>query len=204
MARQAITVEQVVQGRLSVINDGYFGDHPDLRGQRRLFWAGGTQLCLGYASDSDADDTIIELGDSRWVNLDDRAGLVFQGSGRTVYRQQHVFPVWRAIEDTLILSLQETPQRYQAGEELARLVAYWCPGQAHQETAQQQLILHASPPETVLIEVDGYLCAGNFGETTVVLPKEMTLSAGQLLPLSWGATGVTTTELRIALQLGAR
>ena len=118
-------------------------------------------------------------------------------------RNKNVFPVWRAIEDTLILSLQETPQRYQAGEELARLVAYWCPGQAHQETAQQQLILHASPPETVLVEVDGYLCAGNFGETTVVLPKEMRLSAGQPLPLSWGVTGVPTTELRIALQLGA-
>jgi hypothetical protein len=82
-------------------------------------------------------------------------------------------------------------------------VAYWCPGQSHQETAQQQLILHASSPETVLVEVDGYLCAGNFGDTTVGLPKEMTLSAGQPLPLSWGVTGVTTTELRIALQLGA-
>jgi hypothetical protein len=204
IARQALTVERVVQGRLSVINDGYFGDHPDLRGRRQLFWDSGTRLCLGYASGSDADDTIIELGHSRWVNIDDRAGLVFQGSGRAIYRQQHAFPVWRAIEDALILSLQETPQRYQAGEEMARLTAYWCPGQSHQETARQKLILHASPPETVLVEVDGYLCAGNFGETSVVLPQEMTLSAGQPLPLSWGVTGVTSTELRIALQLGAR
>jgi len=85
VARQALTVESLVQGRLSVINDGYFGDFPDLRGQRRLFWDGGVQVCHGYASDTDSADTTIALAPSRWVNIDDRAGLVFQGTGRAVY-----------------------------------------------------------------------------------------------------------------------
>ena len=84
VARQALTVESIVQGCLSVINDGYFGAYPDLRGQRRLFWDGGVQVCSGYASDSDSADTTIALTPSRWVNIDNRAGLVFDGNGRAV------------------------------------------------------------------------------------------------------------------------
>src|SRR5262249_1531866 len=102
IARQALTVESIVQGRLSVINDGYFGDYPELYGQRRLFWDGGMQLCHGYASDTDAEDRTIEITPSPWLNIDDRVGLVFQGSGRAVYHNRHHFPVWRAIEDELM------------------------------------------------------------------------------------------------------
>src|SRR5574341_204144 len=61
VARQALTVESLVQGYLSVINDGYFGDYPDLRGQRRLFWDGGVQVWYGYASNTDSADTTIAL-----------------------------------------------------------------------------------------------------------------------------------------------
>ena len=55
-----------------------------------------------------------------------------------------------------------------------------------------------------MAEVDQYLCAGNFGDTTIVLPKSLTLSAGQPLPLAWGMTGVATTALQVTLQLSAR
>src|SRR5437588_9800327 len=67
VARQGLTVESIVQGRLSVINDGYFGAFADLRGQRRLFWDGGMQVCYGYASDTDSADLTIDLAPSRWV-----------------------------------------------------------------------------------------------------------------------------------------
>ncbi len=204
VARQALTVESLVQGRLSVINDGYFGDYPDLRGQRRLFWDGGVQVCHGYASDTDSADTTIALAPSCWINIDDRAGLVFQGTGRAVYCNRHRFPIWRAMEDELVLNLQDTPQTCQAGATIAQLVALWCPEQTHEETASQRLILYNSPPETVIAEVDHYLCAGNFGDTTVVLPRALTVSAGQPLPLAWGVTGVATTDLQATLQLGTR
>jgi hypothetical protein len=187
-----------------VINDGYFGDYPDLRGQRRLFWDGGVQVCHGYASDTDSADTTIALAPSCWINIDDRAGLVFQGTGRAVYCNRHRFPIWRAMEDELVLNLQDTPQTCQAGATIAQLVALWCPEQTHEETASQRLILYNSPPETVIAEVDHYLCAGNFGDTTVVLPRALTVSAGQPLPLAWSVTGVATTDLQATLQLGTR
>jgi hypothetical protein len=55
-----------------------------------------------------------------------------------------------------------------------------------------------------MVEVDNYLCAGNFGETTVVWPRTITIPAGQPLPLAWGVTGVATTDLQITPQLSAR
>ena len=61
-----------------------------------------------------------------------------------------------------------------------------------------------SPPETVMVEVDNYLCAGNFGETTVALPRPITIPIGQPLPLAWGVTGVATSALQVTLQLSAR
>ena len=183
VARQALTVESIVQGHLSVINDGYFGDHPDHQGQRRLFWDGGVQVCRGYASDTDAADLPIALTPSRWCNIDDRAGLVFQGSGRAVYHNRHRFPVWRAMEDALVLNLHDTPQTCDAGDTVAQMVVLWCPEQSHQETASQTFVLYDSPPETVMVEVDDYLCAGNFGETTVALPRPLAVPAGASLPL---------------------
>jgi len=203
VARQALTVESIVQGYLSVINDGYFGDYPDHKGQRRLFWDGGMQICRGYASDTDADDLSIEFAPSRWCNIDDRAGLVFQGSGRAVYHNRHRFPVWRAMEDTLVLNLHDTPQTCDAGNTVAQMVVLWCPEQPHQETASQTFVLYDSPPETVMVEVDDYLCAGNFGETTIALPRPLTVPAGASLPLVWGVTGVTTSDLQVTLQLSA-
>ena len=169
-----------------------------------LFWDGGEQVCHGYASDTDSADTTIALAPSRWVNIDDRAGLVFHGNGRPVYRNRHSFPIWRAMEDELVLNVLDTPQTCEAGATIAQLAALWCPEQSHEETAHQKLILYDSPPETVMAEVDHYLCAGNFGDTTVVLPRTLTVSAGQPLPLAWGVTGVAATDLQVRLQLGAR
>src|SRR5215510_14283843 len=204
VARQALTVESIVQGHLSVINDGNFGDYPDQQGQRRLFWDGMSQVCHGYASDTDAADLTFELTPSRWCYIDDRAGLVFQGSGRAVYHNRHCFPVWRAIEDALVLNLHDTPLTCDADATVAQMVALWCPEQSHQETASQTFVLYDSPPGTVMVEVDEYLCAGNFGETTVALPRPFTVPAGYSLPLVWGVTGIATSDLQVTLQLGAR
>jgi hypothetical protein len=55
-----------------------------------------------------------------------------------------------------------------------------------------------------MVEVDEYLCTGNFGETTVALPRPITIPAGQSLPLVWGVTGVATSDLQVTLPLSAR
>ena len=192
------------KGLLSIINDGYFAAGRPLQGQRRLFWEGGECLCPGYVTDSPREDVVVNIRQSRWVNVDDRCGIVFRGSGRTLYRNRHYFPVWRAVEDDLILSLQDEWQVYERGDDIASLVTLWCPEQTHQETARQELILHDSAAHAVVVEVDGMLCAGNFHTTPVVMPGPMTLPAHALFPLVRVGGGNTATMLHVTLQLPPR
>jgi hypothetical protein len=169
MAREDVTLERVEQGFLSVINDGYFGDRGDLEGRRRLFWAGGERVFRGYVSGSEADDEVLDLGGTGWVNVDDRFGFVFRGSGRALYHNRHFFKRWRAVEDTLILSLRDAPQAFRAGDRIAELVALWCPEQAHGATETQTLILREAPADAFAAEVDGFLCACAFEPVAVTL-----------------------------------
>ncbi len=202
-ARESIVVERAEQGFLSVINDGFFGDHPDLKGRRRLFHAGGERALTGYVSPSVVDDETLDLGGTRWVNVDDRFGLVFEGTGRAVYHHRHSFKLWRAVEDNLFLSLQDTPQTFRAGDRIADLTSLWCPEQLHDETARQGWILRETSGDIFVSEVDGFLCACNFGDTPVTLPGAIAVPAGRLFPISWGASGVARKDLKIDLRLNA-
>lgn len=202
-AREEGVVERVEQGFLSVINDGFFGGRADLKGQRRLFHAGGDRIFSGYVSPSEADDEILGLAGTRWVNVDDRFGLVFEGTGRAVYLHRHYFKIWRAVEDSLLLNLQDTPQTFEVGDRIATLTTLWCPEQSHDETPRQALILREASENVFAAQVDGFLCACNFGNTPVTLPGPIAVSAGRPFPLSWGASGVAQTDLKIDLRLNA-
>jgi hypothetical protein len=83
-------------------------------------------------------------------------------------------------------------------------VALWCPEQSHQETASQALRVYDSPSQVLAAEVDGYLCAGNFGDEAIVLPGVCSIPAGQLWPISWGVSGATTMDSAVTLRLGAQ
>lgn len=200
---QDITVEYVEQGYLSIINDGYFGEQQDLRGKRHIFWDGGEQIFWGYATGFEEKDIILDLKDTPWLNVDDRFGLVFKGSGRAFYRNRHHFiKMWRAIEDELVLSLQDEPKEFKTGQQIADLVTLWCPEQSHEETANEELIIHQTQKKTFAAEVDNLLCACNFTEETVVLPLKVPISAGQPFPISWGVSGMVETDLAVQVRLG--
>ena len=203
-AREDITVESVRQGHLSIINDGYFGDREALRGERRIFWQGGERVFSGYPTESAENDELLDLGDTRWVNVDDRCGLIFLSSGAALYRNRHYFKVWRAIENDLVLSLHDAERTFAAGQQIARLVALCCPEQSHAETAAQELEVYETPEDTFMAQVDDYLCACNFAEEQVELPVPVALAAGQAFPISWGVSGTAGTDLTIYVRLAAR
>jgi hypothetical protein len=177
-ARQNIVVESVRQGYLSVINDGLLSHREDLRGKRQVYWPRGKQVF--YGSYSGQEDMTLDLERAGWVNVDDRCGLVYRGSGRALYRNRHSFAVFRAVEDDLVLSLQDTPQAYSSGQEIAKLIVLWCPEQPHQETAEQGLLIHDTPENAFAAEVDGYLCACNLGTEAIQLPVAPTVCGGAL------------------------
>ncbi|OUC08775.1 hypothetical protein RY27_06965 [Litorilinea aerophila] len=202
VASQAVTVERVQQGFLSIINDGYFGDHPDRRGRRRVAWAGHQETFVGYPAPHPDDDRWVELGDTGWVNVDDRFGLVFQGSGRPIYHHRHHFPVWHAVKDDLILSLQDRPTDYPAGATIAELVALWCPAQTAAETTAQALERHAVGEDAFAATVDGYLCAANFSDQRLGLSLSFPVGEGELVSPTWSVAGGAREPVPVTPVLG--
>jgi hypothetical protein len=169
-ALKDVELTQIEQGYLSIVNDGYFGEQTDRHGLRRLFWEGGERAFRGCPSGSDKDDIVLDLNRTGWVNVDDRCGLVFTGPGRALYCNRHFFPVWRAIEDALVLSLLDQAKSCKAGEEVAHLVMLWCPEQTHRETAREALSVQQLYREAAVVKVNSYLCACNFGRADIFLP----------------------------------
>lgn len=201
VAMERIRVQRVEQGRLNIINDGCFGDHPDLRGRRRVFWEGGEQTFEGYAATAGTADTTVVLPPTRWVNVDNRCGLVFAGTGRSVYVNRHCFQPWRAVEDTLILSLQDAVGEYEPGQEIARLASLWCPEEDQRRTATRSLVIQTWQPPVFVAAIDGFLCACNFGLTKAVLPGSLQLPGHAEFPISWGVSGRAECALTINLAL---
>ena len=167
LALDDITVTRVEQGRLSIMNDGYFAEHEDLRGRRTLYWEGGEQMFVGYVIDSTDEDVLLDLAGASWVNVDDRFGLVFEATGRALYHNQHHFEVWHATEDTLVLGRTDEPHEFRTGERIARLLALWCPGQTHEETGRERLQKHSQPANGIEVRVDDILCVCDFERETV-------------------------------------
>jgi len=176
-ALEDVTVERLEQGFLEVMSDPYFGDHPDGKGHRSLHWAGGERDLLGFASSSPEDDVAIAL-EGAWLNVDDRFGLVFAGSGEAVYVNRHCFRPWHAVTDTITLSRQSDPRHFAAGEEVARLVALWCPQEDHLTTAQRPLPAVTWADDGVSITVEGYECLADLSKAEADLR-----AAGGIVPL---------------------
>lgn len=202
-ARRPVTVRRLQQGFLSVINDGYFGDTPDRRGRRTLYWAEGEHIFTGYPTPSADDDEVQDLSGTHWVNVDDRFGVIFRGDGRRFYLNRRYFAVWHAIKDDLVLSLHDEPASFEAGAEIGNFVCLWRPEQAHQATAAETLHIHDTPAELCAVTVDGFLCTANFSADEQTVPVSIDMAAGDAIPLGWGATGITSAAMQIQPRLAA-
>ena len=102
-------------------------------------------------------------------------------TGRTQYHNRHYFGErgWHAVEDDLVLGLQDEPRVCDAGSSVAELVALWCPEQTHEQTAAEPLVIHETPNDAFAGEVDGMVCACSFGDRDVELPMAGRLPAGE-------------------------
>jgi hypothetical protein len=130
-------------------------------GYRTLYHPDGEERFQGFVSASPDDDVTFSLENPWWLNIDDRIGIVFSGTGKTVYINRHYFKPYRAIADDLYLSVQDE-NRYSAGDTIAELAFLLCPEQSHDETPNQRLTVITSKEDAVcfvcLITPD-YLCA---------------------------------------------
>ena len=203
LAREDLVVEELGQGYLSIINDGYFGDHADLRGRRRLFWARGEQEFVGFPAADDSQDVVVDLGDSRWLNVDDRFGLVFGSPGRALYRNKHFFKPFHAVEDEIGWIGLEQETAYKAGQTIAEYAVLWCPEQKHQDTEQQAFTVYKTPRDVFAARVNGFVCTGNFDTEPVVLPDPIRVPRGAAFPLSWGVSGAAEDAIDVRLRVAS-
>jgi hypothetical protein len=193
VARQDVVVEALDQGTLRVTNE-YFPSLAPLttscRGARILYRPGGATEYRGGIGASDAEDTVDDLGQPGWLNVDDRLGIRFAGTGRAVYHNRRFFKPYRAIADDLVLSRADTPASVRAGETAASLAAVVCLEQPHDGTLGTTLHLVAQE-DGVCLATDGYLAAANFATHRRICRFDLPRPAA--VPVCAGAT-VEATE----------
>ena len=157
-----VTVEALDQGFLRVTNECFPLLAPNCRGVRTLYRPDGSTEYRGWLGDAETDDVVDRFDAPAWLNIDDRIGVRFSGTGRTVYQNRHYFKPYRAIADDLTLSRQEGEKVVSAGEEVGHLAALLCPEQRHDDTAATALRVSMGPEHVVFLVTDGCLAAANF------------------------------------------
>lgn len=200
-ALDAVEIDSVSQGALSIINDPVFGDGEP---GRRVYWDGGDTRFVGFAAADSSQDLSQSLGQSRWVNVDDKFGIVYEGTGTAWYRNTHHYEVWHAIEDALVLSETDSAKQYPAGNSIAELALLWIPEQDHRATADTRFDIVETDDEWFVAEVEGYTCACNFSNRQRNLPKPWDLGgAGELSiggPVAVSSDGDSTTKVRLKIR----
>lgn len=157
-----ITVESRTLGYLQIINDSFFGDETS-GSKRKIHWSGGEEEFGGFISDSPDLDITRELIGSDWVNVDDRMGFRFVGTGSPVYVNRHYFEVFHAVYDEMVLGRHPENRQFKTGDKIADLAVLWCPEQDHEATKRQQFSIIKTPPNIFAADLDDWLCACNFG-----------------------------------------
>ena len=190
LALKDCTVEKLEQGFLRVMNEDFPLVEGNCNGSRVLYHPGGKEIFKGFPGTEAAEDVVFKLEHPGWLNVDDRLGIVFRGSGKTQYFNRHYFPPFsfRAVADDLILSLFDGARTVATGDVIGDLTLLICPEQAHGETPGRRLVQAASSEDTVCLITDEYMCAGNFGSRRKICAFEATFEGS--VPVFSGTTRI--------------
>ena len=190
IALEDLVLESLDQGFLRITNEHFplltDAQEGNCRGVRTLYRPDGATDYKGWIGDAESDDIIDDLGRG-WLNIDNRMGIHFSGTGRPVYHNRHYFKPYRAIADDLVLSRQRGEKTLGAGEIAGHLAALLIPEQHHAHTPDARLHILAGPEEGACLATDGFLTAANFAPArracTFVLsrPRAMPVFAGAAL-----------------------
>jgi hypothetical protein len=155
----------------------------------------------GWLGEKEEEDEIVGIGEGGWVNIDDRIGIRYSGTGSSTFLNRHFFKPYRAIAGDLILSHQEGGQ-YGAGDEVGSLGAVLVPGQVHADTSSIELDI-STKRDSVCILVDGLLAAANFAPTESRFVFEMPRQE-RVQIFRGSSTTVDDSSLAYEVHLGPR
>lgn len=161
-ALEDLVLQSLQQGWLRITNETFPRLGPNSRGLRRLYHPAGAKDYKGGLADSPAADIIDRLDRPSWLNVDDRLGIRFVGSGETVYHNRHYHKPYHAIADDLVLSRLEGKRPLRAGQSTGPLAALLIPEQNHADTAAADLCVLTGTAQTACLAADDCLAAANF------------------------------------------
>lgn len=162
-AREDLVLEELNQGFLRITNEHFSHLVPNCRGERVLYRPDGETRYAGWHGELESDDIIDNLSHPPYLNIDNRLGIHYTGTGDTIYHNRHYFNPYRAIADDLILSRLSGEKPLRASEEAGHLAALLIPEQNATDTPDTALEILTASENSVGLIVEGYLAAANFG-----------------------------------------
>jgi hypothetical protein len=203
-AREDVVVDRADQGMLRIGNETFVEMKPNCRGERAFHTPGSSEAFKGFVSRDPASDVVRTYKHPAWVNVDGRMGVVFSGSGETVYHNRHYFQTWWAVADDLTLSRIRPGLEVKQGKTVAELAALYVPEASPGKTSELAgafSVLDASAGCAGAL-ADGFLAAARFsGKAGLATFRLRRTDEVGSVPVYAGSLSVTEEELRYEVPL---
>lgn len=200
-AEETITVNDVSQGFLRIINEQFDAIDGNCNGFRKIYTPTGTDRFEGFVSADPNSDVLQTYDHPDWVNIDGRLGIVFCGQGETIYHNRHYFNPWWATADDLTLSHFARPKRIKAGEQITQLTALIAPNQSAKQTAKTTCITLMSKQNCVGLIGQNHLAVANFEQKSVRTKLRAKRTTFTTIPIFEGTTQISDRWVTYPLTL---
>ena len=202
-AREAITVRSVEQGFLRIVNEDFKSLKGNCNGYRTVRTPDGSDRFRSYVSRDPDSDVVKTYDHPTWLNIDSRLGIVYTGTGKTVYHNRHFYEVWRAVADDLTLSRVDEPFEVTAGKTISELTALIAPDRSHRKTADIGFVTMETGRFAVGLLADNHLAVANFGQRAGALTFRANRSELGEIPIFGGVTRLDEDHVAFERNLGA-
>jgi len=203
IARETVTIDRLEQGFLRIINENFPEVKGNATGHRLLYTPEEKYKFTGGVSSDPNSDIIQTLNHPAWINVDGRLGLVYEGSGKTIYLNRHYFQPWWAVADDLTLSLQDRARRIRKGESAGQLTALIAPDMSAIKTAQLELHSLTTNANAAALIGDGHLAIASFEQHARSIIFSLARNSVTEIPIFEGTTRITKSKITYKRHLEA-
>ena len=202
-AQETITVQSVDQGFLRIVNEDFKALRGNCNGYRTVHTPGGSDRFDSYVTRDPDSDVVKAYDHPAWLNVDNRMGIVYTGTGKTVYHNRHFYQVWRAVADDLTLSRVDQPFQVTDGKTISELTALIAPDRTHRTTAGIDFVALQTIPSAIGLLADNHLAVANFGEKSAAFTFRAKRSELSAIPIFGGVTRLDEDNIAFDRNLGA-
>ena len=202
-ARENITVNSVDQGFLRIVNEDFDALEGNCNGYRTVHTPGGSVRFKSLVSRDPNSDDVKTYDHPAWLNVDNRLGIVYTGTGKTAYHNRHYYQVWRAVADDLILSRLDEPVQVTSGNTISELTALVAADRTHSKTGGIEFVIMQTERPAIGLLADNHLAVANFGEKAGAFTFTANRSDLSEIPIFGGVTCVDGDSVAYPRSLGS-